>query len=47
MAAKKVTLRVVSDGVEVDGRWYHNGQVFSVTEKKAKELIKTGQVVKA
>jgi len=49
MGAKrtKVTLRVVADGIEVGGRWHHNGMVFQVTERKAKELLKTGAVVKA
>jgi hypothetical protein len=46
MAAKKVKLRVVSGGIEVGGKWHHNGQVFQVTETKAKEVLKTGRVVK-
>jgi len=40
----KVTLKVVSDGVQVDGNWRFNGEVFQTTEAKAKRLLKTGVV---
>jgi hypothetical protein len=46
-AKKKVTVKVITDGIEVGGKWWHNGEEFTVTEKKAKELLKTGSVVKA
>lgn len=47
MAGKRVKLRVVGDGIRVNGRWYHNGQEFTVSQSKAKELLKTDKVVKA
>lgn len=46
MAAKKVTLQVVVDAVQHDGNTYGNGQQFTVTEPKAKELLKAGGVIK-
>jgi len=45
MAAKKVRLQVVADGIQVDGRWHHNGQVFSVSQPKARKLLADGTVV--
>jgi hypothetical protein len=30
---------VVADGIEVDGRWYHNGQIFQVGHAKTNELL--------
>lgn len=47
MAGKRVKLRVVGDEIQVNGRWYHNGQEFIVSQSKAKELLKTDKVVKA
>jgi hypothetical protein len=47
MAAKKVKLQVITDAVQLlDGSSYYNGQQFEVTEAKAKELLKTGKVIK-
>jgi hypothetical protein len=43
----KVTVKVITDGIQVDGRWYHNGMVFQVSEAKAKALLKSGTVEKA
>jgi hypothetical protein len=49
MAAKrtKVMVRVVADGVQVGNKWWHNGDVLTVTEKKARELLRAGTVEKA
>jgi hypothetical protein len=46
MAAKKVTLQVITDAVQLDGHTYPNGQQFSVTEAKAKKLLAAGTVIK-
>jgi hypothetical protein len=48
MGAKrtKVKLGVVADGIEVGGKWFHNGQELTVTERKATQLLKTGAVEK-
>jgi hypothetical protein len=43
----KVMVRVVADGIQVGNKWWHNGDVLTVTEKKAKELLETGSVEKA
>jgi hypothetical protein len=47
MAKKKITLQVITDALQHGGNTYANGQQFEVTEAQAKELLKTGQVVKA
>lgn len=47
MSAKKVKLEVIVDAVQHDGNTYANGQQFTVSESKAKELLKTGGVIKA
>jgi hypothetical protein len=47
MAAKKVKLQVVTDAVQHDGSTYANGEQFTVTEAKAKELLKAGTAIKA
>ncbi len=47
MAAKKVKVQVAGDGIQVDGRWYHNGDTLTLTEAKAKELLKASTVIKA
>jgi hypothetical protein len=47
MAAKKgIKLQVVADGIQVDGKWWHNGQQVTVSEAKANPLLKHGGVVK-
>lgn len=38
---------MIGDAVQHDGNTYANGQQFTVTEAKAKELLKTGKVIKA
>jgi hypothetical protein len=30
---------VVADGIELDGRWYHNGQIFRVGQAKAQKRL--------
>jgi hypothetical protein len=45
--AKKVTLQVVTDAAQHGGHTYPNGAVFTVSEAEAKELLKSGAVVKA
>ena len=47
MAAKKVKLQVVTDAVQHGGETYPNGAQFTVSEAKAKELLKAGTVIKA
>jgi len=48
MAAKKVTLQVIVDAVQLpDGSAYYNGQQFSVSQAQAKKLLKTDKVIKA
>jgi hypothetical protein len=46
MAAKKVKLQVVTDAVQHGGETYPNGAQFIVSEAKAKDLLRTGKVVK-
>jgi hypothetical protein len=47
MAAKKVTLEVIVDAVQLDdGRAYYNGQAFEVTQAEAKKLLASGTVKK-
>ena len=43
----KITLQVITDAVQHDGNTYANGQQFQVSEAQAKELLKTGKVIKA
>jgi hypothetical protein len=48
MAAKKVTLQVIADAVQLDdGRSFYNGQQFTVNEAQAKKLLATGKVMGA
>jgi hypothetical protein len=46
VAAKKVTVQVISDAVQHGGDTYANGQQFAVSAAHAKELLKTGKVSK-
>jgi hypothetical protein len=45
--SKKVRLKVITDAVQAGGKTYPNGMEFSVSEAKAKQLLKSGGVVKA
>jgi hypothetical protein len=47
VAAKKVTLQVITDAVQHGGNTYGNGQRFTVTEAEAKALLNGGTVIKA
>jgi hypothetical protein len=38
--------QVITDAVQHDGATYANGQQFTVTEAKAKELLATDTVIK-
>ena len=44
---RKVKVQVIADAVQADGNTYANGQQLIVAEAKAKDLLKTGKVIKA